>query len=161
MSSYIKHDQFDVVKVDWLVKCLEEKTFHAWTPSDMFHSTKPTKEFFAQNFDKYGDNFTDELKTVDELNRIFSAMNDIEEDEHIHERIAFVENKYFPDDSSQFGLFRMCHIYLDVYSNVKKPEILHENAFMFDLMRMKLKWLGAQICDSINANTTHCVLDKK
>ena len=33
ISAYIKKDLYDVAKPEWLVKCIEDKTFHSWKPS--------------------------------------------------------------------------------------------------------------------------------
>jgi DNA ligase 4 len=162
VNIYITKDSYDVVKTDWLIKCIENKIYYPWTPSDMFHSTKKTREYFSGLFDKYGDHY-DANVDLDKLKAIFVNMNNNVEinNQDIHLKIAFIENKYFPDESSEYGLFRLCNVYLDLYENIDD----HERKIIFnsslDLIKVKLIWFGSDISTKINDSTTHCVLDKR
>jgi hypothetical protein len=106
----------------------------------MFHSTKKTREYFSGLFDKYGDHY-DANVDLDKLKAIFVNMNNNVEinNQDIHLKIAFIENKYFPDQSSEYGLFRLCNVYLDLYENIDD----HERKIIFNssLDLIKVKWL--------------------
>jgi DNA ligase-4 len=151
------------VKTDWLIKCIRNKTYYPWTPSDMIHCTEKTREYFSQIFDKYGDNYFEETD-CEQLKLIFSNISpaDMESDEDIHYKIAFIENKYFPDESAEYGLFRLSNFYLDLYKklNNNSEEYLIVNSSL-DLTKLKLMWYGGVISQQIDDSTSHCVLDKK
>jgi hypothetical protein len=132
------------------MRCLNDKKFYSWSPSDMIYTTEKTKEHFSQTFDKFGDHFTDEIETF-KLKEIFSQIkaSDLKEtDTLIHERIAFIENKYFTNDSWN-GLLRLCNIYLNDKLN------------NFELIKLKLKWYGAKIDSNITSETTHCIFESE
>ena len=140
--------------------------YYPWTPSDMFHSTKKTREYFSELFDKYGDNYYEEVD-CDKLKSIFSHMSKSVESltnnsEEMHYKIAFIENKYFPDESSDYGLFRLLNVYLDLYekSENNREKRLKVNSRL-DLIKLKLCWYGSAISEEINDSTTHCVLDNR
>lgn len=169
IRNYIKRDTYDIVKSDWLDRCIKEKSFIAWRPNDMFHSMTNTKELFDKLFDKYGDSYTEDLND-ESIKELFESIN-INDLSHKSEysqlrvKIAEIENEYFPDESFKFGLFRLCTIYLDMYERLQESEH-HENAerttsYAFDLLAVKLKWRGGLVVDHINKNTTHCVVDKE
>lgn len=148
MKNYIDNKCYDIVKLDWLKRCLNDRKLYPWSPSDMIHSTEKTKEYFSQTFDKFGDHFTDEIDEPN-LKEIFNSIkiNDLKENDSLmHERIAFIENKYFSNDSRN-GLFRLCTIYL----NNKMNNI--------DLIKLKLKWFGAKLDNKITNETTHCIFE--
>jgi DNA ligase-4 len=154
VNAYIKKDLYDVVKTSWLIKCIENKQYYPWTPFDMFHSTPETRRYFSKHFDQYGDNYTEQIDAK-QLQNIFNNMNQVKIDEKtIHYRIAFIENKYFPDESYQYGLFRLCCLYFCKYDK----NLMISN---FDFLKLKSKWYGAAVCDEIDDSTTHCILDKE
>ncbi len=116
----------------------------------MFHSTQATREYFAKQFDKYNDNYSNSIDQA-HLKLIFNNMTDVTVDESlIHYKIAFIENKYFPDESSKYGLFRLCTLYFN------KPENKNCN---LEFIKLKSKWHGAVVCDTIDDTTTHCIVE--
>lgn len=72
--SILLKDLYDVLKLDWLLKCLEDKQLYPWKPSDMFHSRIATKNSFDKLFDSYGDSYTEDL-TVETIKQLFAGMN--------------------------------------------------------------------------------------
>jgi hypothetical protein len=129
----------------------------------MIHSKQETREYFSQSYDLYGDSFYEDL-TVESIKKLFFDLNSSEmfkiEREKINlnlrEQIAEIENKYYPDESFKFGLFRLYNIYFDNESNKK-----FKNTSLFDLLGIKIRWRGGRICNKIDSETTHCIVDKK
>ena len=168
LNGYIKNDFSDIVKADWLVKCIQANKYIDWKPKDMMHIKAQTKVRFGKMYDSYGDSYTEDL-TIDSLKEIFDNLDsttkvDPNEKENnmelIKKTIAFFENKYFPDESSQFGLFRLVYAYLDVYETVQDESKLVKNSAL-DLVGMKIKWRGGCLHKIVNEKTTHCIIDKK
>lgn len=170
INSYIKKDLYDVVKLDWIIKCIEEQRFIQWKPSDMLHSRVTTKDTFDKIFDAYGDSFEEDV-TVETLKELFASMvappeidsNEIKENKSkLRNTIALFENKYFPNESFQFGLFRLDVFYLDLNEQLCDKEdskrIINSS---LDLVEMKIKWHGGVTENIIDETVTHCVVDKR
>lgn len=167
VTPYIKKDLYDIVKTDWLIKCIKNKLYYPWSPSDMWHSIEKTRKQFEKKFDKYGDSYIDDIGDNDQLKRIFNNIDNMNvkfDESNIHYKIAFIENKYFPDESSEYGLFRLCNVYLDLYKmlnrSIPSDEMKIECSGL-DLIKLKIIWYGAVISDTIDDETTHCVIDKR
>lgn len=123
----------------------------------MYHATKPTQDSFDKLYDQYGDSFTEDA-TIESLRILFTSMsspefsksdrNDPKTFRSIWTQIAEFENEYYPDESSEFGLFRLCDIYLaPTYSG--------------RLLELKIRWKGGIVSSEVKASTTHCIVDKK
>ena len=74
INIYNKKDLYDVVKLDWLLKCFSDNKLYAWKPTDMFHSRIATKISFEKIFDPYGDSYTEDL-TIDSIKELFLALD--------------------------------------------------------------------------------------
>ena len=111
----------------------------------------------------HGDSFCADL-TLDSIRKLFSDFDASslkqKHEENLREKIAHYENKYFPDDSFKFGLFRLCTFYLDAYETVGQEKQRIKNTD-FDLLEPKIKWRGGEVSREIESHTTHIVLDKK
>ena len=70
------------------------------------------------------------------------------------------ENKYFPDESAEYGLFRLCNFYLDNFTKLNNNENMVVNSNL-ELIKLKLEWNGGIILTQIDDSATHCVLDKR
>jgi hypothetical protein len=73
----------------------------------------------------------------------------------IHLKKAFIENKYFPDESSEYGLFRLCNVYLDLYENIDDHERKKIFNSSLDLIKVKLIWFGSDISTKIKFQQTN------
>lgn len=74
MKILILKDLYDVLKLEWLLKCLTDKQLHAWKPSDMFHSRVATKNSFDKLYDTYGDSYTEDL-TIETIKELFNSLD--------------------------------------------------------------------------------------
>ncbi len=155
-----------MVKLDWVMKCVEEGQYVPWKPSDMFHSRIATKDYFNTIFDPYGDSYEEDL-TCQGLKEIFDNMqdlsgeNDQDDRQKLRRQIALIENKYFPNESFPYGLFRLDVFYIDLYEELNGLETKRILKSCLDLVEARLKWHGGLVRDSIDEMVTHCVVDKK
>ncbi|KAF2895633.1 hypothetical protein ILUMI_10543 [Ignelater luminosus] len=69
---------YDLVKVEWLRSILDAQEFKMYTPKDMLHISKKTKEQFSINYDKYGNTYTEEdtLSSIQDIIPQVEKMND-------------------------------------------------------------------------------------
>jgi len=130
----------------------------------MWYTKTATQQSIGKLYDCFGDSYTEE-STVESLKEIFKNMNseivmNESDPEQFKEAIAKIENKYFPNHSSKFGLFRLVNAYLDIYE-VVQDENTHLKYTNLDLSGIKIVWRRGLIHKRIYETTTHCILDKK
>jgi DNA ligase-4 len=160
LNSYIKNDLYNIVKVEWLMKCIQSSEFIQWKPSDMIHTKSETKIYFNGLYDAVGDSYTEAL-TVESLKEIFNNIEpETKGNGSLRKSIAAFENKYFPDDSFKFGLFRLVSAYMDVYELPFGLKKRIKNSSL-ELIGLKIRWRGGECSECITDETTHCILDSK
>ena len=148
-NGIIRNDKNDIVKIEWLTKCIQDNTLYEYKRSDMIHSKKETLKRLNQLYDCFGDSFT-QPATVDSLREVFQGMEKRSYNkEKILISLASFENKSFPNDSFRFGLFRIVNAYVDVMCS------------SLELIGLKLSWLGGLCSDQINENTPQVIFDKQ
>lgn len=146
--------KYDVVKANWLLKCIFKTNLISWTPSDMWYSCTSTLEKFAEDFDKYNDSYTNNV-TENSLREIFNKIEKMYKNQSSNEEIAKIEMSYFPNDALH-GLFRICRIYID-----NKLIIGEESSKILDyssqITELQLKLYGSIIIPKIDDYTTHVI----
>lgn len=168
IKSYIKTGVYDIVKTEWLDRCIKDVRLYKWMPNDMIHSKLETRQMFASLYDPYGDSYTEDV-SEDFLREMFNSGSFVKEEfkpildmefkMKLRLKIAELENKYFPD-KSKYGLFRMCLFYFDCFTSVDGKEDKKKENNSLELVELKAKWYGGFVMNKIDANVTHCVLDK-
>ncbi|KAL3869402.1 hypothetical protein ACJMK2_042087 [Sinanodonta woodiana] len=158
VTNLIKRDIYDIVKADWLLKCVEAKLFISWNPSDMLHTSPQTGKVFQQDYDQYGDSFTKDI-SPDQLKEIFTNMPSSQVDKLDAKDIAEIEEQYFPDDSP-FGLFRTCKIYMDTNLVIGDPTT-HMRDSSLDLLALEIRFFGASITTHLEPDVSHVIMDTK
>ncbi len=164
-TPYKAKDLFDVVKIEWLINCIEAKRFLYFKPSDFFHCTKKTASFLNGLYDAYGDSYTENLD-MKSIKKLFASFNrSSHQINNLRTKIAEIEFEYFPNDLLHFRIFRLDKIYLDFYEKINSSGMEHQSKrkrnTSLDLIELKIKWHGGLVTSLIDENTTHCVLDKK
>ncbi|XP_013776591.1 DNA ligase 4-like isoform X1 [Limulus polyphemus] len=157
VKNIISMNRYDVVRAEWLLRCVEEKQFIPWTPFDLWSMREATQEQIAERYDSYGDSYTEET-TVENLRKVFDNIPEEIWKSHIPDpkSIADLEFDIFPAVSS-YGLFRTFRIYID-----NKAEIGEMGTVIPDhpleLVALKLRLHGGTICSSVDSETTHVVV---
>jgi DNA ligase-4 len=162
ISLYISKGFYDIVYADWLIRCIESKSFLIWKPSDMIYSKPETERMFSKSYDQYGDSY-DQDCTVESLKEIFSKMESkitSKKYAKLREQMAEFENEYYPDDSKH-GLFRLECFYFDLYENINDGCKKLKNDNGLNLISIKARWHGGLISDFIDENTTKCIVNKE
>lgn len=54
-------NQHNIVRVDWLLRCIAANELLPWTPADLFHATPKVKEQLSTEYDEFGDSYTQPL----------------------------------------------------------------------------------------------------
>ncbi|XP_070569622.1 DNA ligase 4-like [Ptychodera flava] len=159
VQNIIRCNEYDVVKVTWLLDCLEKGRFLPWLPSHMIHLSPDTAEEFALEYDRHGDSYTEDV-TIPKLTEIFQK---VEEQDNIarmtSEDIAEIEYKYFPSESP-LGIFRLCTVYMDSNEVVNQQETGIKDSPL-DLVSLELRFYGAAIAAELHDGVTHVVCDSK
>ncbi|KAK7101253.1 DNA ligase 4-like [Littorina saxatilis] len=160
VANLIKTDKYDIVKVTWFRRVLDAGHWIPWTPGDMIHTSPATRKQFQQDYDQYGDSFTEDV-TEEQLKHIFSTMG--KEGQGVAtvtaEEIAELEEEYFPDESP-YGLFRTCRIYMD--SNlVIGDDSTHLPTSTLDLLALEIRFFGATLANELDEQVSHVIVDQK
>nr|XP_042896531.1 DNA ligase 4 [Parasteatoda tepidariorum] len=157
VKNLINKGIYDVVKEEWIENCYMEGLLLQWKPDDLYHAKQETCEKLGQFYDKYGDNFTEDV-SENSLKRIFSSISEEEwlAQDMTNQKIVELEKNYFPD-SLPCGLFRGCWIFIKGKHNEAFRESIEVE---MKLLSLKLKMFGANICSKVENRTTHIVLPR-
>lgn len=90
---------------------------------------------------------------------IDAISNPLDTDEKLRSYISEFENVYFPDESYDFGLFRLFHIYFDQYWTIgdESTRFIDSN---HSLIILESQLHGARITHSITSDVTHVICAK-
>ncbi|CAH8473062.1 unnamed protein product [Heterobilharzia americana] len=66
--------EHNIVRLSWLVACINKQSLLPWKPKDMHSMSSSVADKLAQEYDKFGDSFS-ETTTPEELNLIFNDMS--------------------------------------------------------------------------------------
>lgn len=85
--------------------------------------------------------------------------NPLDDQDKLRTFISEFENTYFPDESSDYGLFRLFYIYFDQYLTLGDESTQFVDA-KHDLVILESQLHGARIAHSITSDVTHVVCAK-
>ncbi|CAH1773972.1 unnamed protein product [Owenia fusiformis] len=156
VKNLISRNIYDIVKVDWFVRCFESNTYIPWVPSDMIHTSAITAERFAQEYDRYGDSYYNDTGT-EQIKQAFAKIGEEKDGTSLMtEDVAEIEMKYFPDECP-LGIFRLARVYVDVNHTVNNSESHIPNSPL-EITSLDLRFYGATIADTIDDDVSHVVL---
>jgi DNA ligase-4 len=141
VRNVIARGSYDVVRVEWLLRCIDQRRLVKWVPSDMIFTTDRTANDFSSDYDRYGDSFYDDT-SAPELRKAFDRVPKEVLKPVSASEMAEIELEYFPHDSTS-GLFRLCRVM------VKEPTTLAS---------IKLRLHGATVVTRLDDSVTHVVL---
>ena len=72
--NYIQKKLYNIVKVDWLLQCIEDNKLIKFTPNVMLATTNNLLNEFKLNYDRYGDSYTKKLNE-NELSKLLNEMD--------------------------------------------------------------------------------------
>ncbi|PIK62711.1 putative DNA ligase 4 [Apostichopus japonicus] len=158
LRNVIKSDVYDVVKASWLLECKENERYMPWLPSHMIHTSPDTKAKFAEDFDRYGDSFTQDVDP-EKLKEVFQKVDSDNNEEVTPEAMAELEMKYFPQESP-LGLFRLCKVYMDSCLVIGDQSTKIKDCSL-DLVALEMRFYGAVTVATLEDDVTHVVLDSR
>lgn len=148
-------NQHNIVRVDWLLRCIAAHELLPWTPADLFHATPTVKEQLSTEYDEFGDSYTQPL-TEDSLAYVLerAALSKTAQN-FTEEMSADVEMELF-SGPSPYGFFRPCQAYMDRYVTLNEPR--SETSLDLDTVELDFTFYGGQISLEINDQTTHVIM---
>lgn len=69
--------KYDILKIDWISRCITAKKEVPFLPSDFVSYTKETDELFKNDYDKFGDSYTKKL-SLDETKQLVNKVLKLE-----------------------------------------------------------------------------------
>lgn len=156
VNNYVSSGKYDVVKAEWLLRCIEQKQLLSWSPRDMLSMTPKTKVELDELFDEYGDAYFSEVD-VEELMKTFDVVQSTGGSKDMSDAdIASAEEKYF-DPVSPYSLFRHCRLYVDSYTHPSLAR-LGKSGGPLDLPVLDYRFYGGSQMDSLTPMVTHVLL---
>ncbi|XP_068735127.1 DNA ligase 4-like [Montipora capricornis] len=158
VKNIISQKQYDVVQASWLIKCLENGQVDPWQPSDMLHCSPGTADKFAEEYDRFGDSYTQDA-TVESLKEVFNNVQNQNASVPLsRDDLLDVMEHYFPDNSPM-SLFKHCRVYVDLYTGIGDSSTRIPNSNL-ELVGLQVRLYGAQITDTLDNRVTHIILDE-
>jgi DNA ligase-4 len=149
VKKYINSGKYNVVKPDWLLRCINEKRFIDWNPNDMWSQTKQTQNAIQQKFDRFGDSFTEDIYEL-ELKEMFEKMTDLSAIKLLSGlQIADIEFEYWPNNRLEFSLFRILKVFVDNY--------VTNDQLLVKLVKSQLRFYGSTIVEAIDEKPSYVV----
>lgn len=149
LKNLIQNGDVDVVKVDWLLRVLDEERLLEWTPHDLLSMSKKTSEDMLTKYDRFNDSYQNptsmqELKiSLQKVAEEGCAVN------LLPSEMADLDIELF-SDLNKFAVFRCC-VALFNSSTL--------NEFTCELSQAMFQFYGGRIAQEMNYDVTHIVLD--
>ncbi|KRX22582.1 DNA ligase 4 [Trichinella nelsoni] len=152
VKSVVRASTVDVLKLSWLIRCIQTNSFIQWTPKDMLLTTATMKRHFKRNFDQYGDSYTDPVDSEtlhDLLTTVPVEKTDVDDSK---------SQKFLSTISYKYGIFLNCTIYLDFYDDLLSPlrRRIADLSRLDDLLRFKSDF-NANFHIVTESWVTHCI----
>ncbi|XP_054278931.1 LOW QUALITY PROTEIN: DNA ligase 4 [Macrosteles quadrilineatus] len=150
VTNVLKKGSYNVIRASWLVHSLDAGQRLSWTPRDMISAAPDTAVLLAQQFDQYGDSYTDPAN-LDSLKHTMAQVGkkDISLKQMVElDKILF--NKYSP-----FSVFRGCVACFDCPeedSSAPKNDSLR-------MLRYDFEFHGGEVTSDLTPQTTHIILN--
>ncbi|XP_003477632.1 DNA ligase 4 [Cavia porcellus] len=157
VKNIISSDKHDVVRPEWLLECFKAKTCLPWHPRFMIHMCPSTKQYFAREYDCYGDSYfvnTD----LTQLKEVFSGIKNphAQSPEEMASVIAELECRY-SWDRSPLSMFRHHTIYLDLYTVVNDLSTSIKGARLA-VTALELRFHGAKVVSCLAEGVSHVII---
>ncbi|XP_069746724.1 DNA ligase 4 [Narcine bancroftii] len=156
VRNLVTANQYDIVKADWLIDCLQKKDFIPWEPRYMIHMSPSTEEHFSQEYDVYGDSY---CVDVDEtgLQEVFKRMRKPEQ-KLSFKTIGDLEQRYLWD-KSPLNMFRSFIIYVDYCTSIGNSSTRIHNTSL-DLRVLELRFHGEKCVTSLHEGVSHVIIGR-
>ena len=159
VKNIIKTEKYNVVKLDWFVKCVEDDKFTSLMPHYMLFTESHTRQQFKHLYDEYGDSFTEPCEPADfsSLCRRITAASKGGDVMMSHTEIADVKDKYI-EDPCVSGLFRHYTFYVDRYKQVSSVDQMIALSPL-ELVELRIRFNGGVVRSELVQGVTHVVVD--
>uniref|UniRef100_A0A1B6FIK3 DNA ligase 4 n=1 Tax=Cuerna arida TaxID=1464854 RepID=A0A1B6FIK3_9HEMI len=151
VTNVCKAGTYNVVRAQWLLHSLDAGQLLEWTPADVVSGTPETMDQLVQQYDQYGDSFTQPAT----LHSLQHVLQQVGKKEMSVKQMKKLDQLLFYG-CSPFSVFRGCFAYFDCYEKVGEHSTLVDtplSSLVFDF-----KFQSGQVCPTVNDQTTHIVI---
>ena len=152
VKNLISADQHDVVWAAWLLECLDGKRVVPWQPRHMIHMSPSTKEHFAKEYDRYGDNYFVDTSEA-QLREVFGRISSVDTTATCS---GLVEQRYGWDDLPT-SMFRPFRAYVDRYAQVGDPKTAIA-ATILDMRALEFRFHGGTVVQKLEEGLSHVIV---
>lgn len=155
VQSFMNEKLYKVIKADWLVNNFggESRKVHEMPkirPNiDLLHATNEMKESLKELYDEYGDSYTDQFESVDELLSFLKTMKPSEEPQDLSE---------LDDELTKLGVINI-NFFRKIFASFFT---LRERHFLFESAKSVLKFRAGTVVDleDITKKKAFVIVDK-
>ncbi|XP_031347171.1 DNA ligase 4 isoform X2 [Photinus pyralis] len=145
----------DVVKLEWLRKIVNTGKFAAYTPFDLLHTCRKTRDRFLGEYDKYGDSYTVKI-TVDDVPKIMESVKESKDYAYLAQfEIDNLKQEMGVENSLNVFEKSVAHFHSD-QSDYK----LYDGDNNFCIEKTMFKLLGGSISEILNESVTIVVIEE-
>ena len=159
VKNLIRTGKYNVVKLDWFVKCVSEDRFLPLMPHYMLFAETSTKQQFQHLYDEYGDSYTEPCEPGEFLDLCMRIRTTHESDVMSHVAIAEIKDKYLGDESVS-GVFRHYTFYVDRYRELNNMESSLAISAL-ELTEWNIRFNGGEISTELIGGVTHVIVNEK
>ncbi|XP_067117159.1 DNA ligase 4 [Osmerus mordax] len=152
VKNLISADRHDVVWAAWLLECLDGKRVVPWQPRHMIHMSPSTKEHFAKEYDRYGDNYFVDTSEA-QLREVFGRISSVDTSATCS---GLVEQRYGWDDLPT-SMFRPFRAYVDSYAQVGDPKTAIP-ATGLDTRALEFRFHGGTVVQKLEEGVSHAIV---
>lgn len=147
--------KYDLVTVEWLLKCIESCDLVPWTPNDLISMSPDTSKQIALLYDSYGDSFT-QPSTLDSLENCLKNVQEMGDIQKLTaDQLLSMDEELF-NGPSPFAIFRGCTAYFDVHCEVN--DTYRTKVSGLNIAAIDFKFQGGTAESTISDKVTHVVL---
>ncbi|XP_072293749.1 DNA ligase 4 [Eucyclogobius newberryi] len=154
VKNLISSNKHDIVWATWLLECLDRKEVVPWQPRHMISMSPSTKEYFAKQYDQYGDSYSVDTD-VEQLKEVFAriASTDLDLD------VAQVEERYGWEDLAT-SMFRQFRAYMDCFEDIGES-VQVKTGTCLDIRGLEFELHGGKVERRLEEGVTHVVVESE
>ncbi|KAF6025218.1 LIG4 [Bugula neritina] len=152
IRNYMKAERYNIARLEWLIKCLEENALLQWAPSDMIYASPALQKLFDVRYDRFGDDHSTNT-TTQQLRKIFSLIPQRKRTDPLvsHEEIQEIEEELSTHEDYARALFRNCRLFDGDDGEQSRTTV----------NMIQSKFYGSAVAPTLDDAVTHCICNSQ
>ncbi|KAF0728901.1 hypothetical protein Ae201684_013470 [Aphanomyces euteiches] len=158
VQNYIKQGTYDILKVDWFLRCVELQSKEAWKATDYIFTTPETAAKLKSLYDCYGDHYTTPLNLSELQTILKSAHFTVNTTKSWQSQLKAMEDEVQEAIETPVNFFWRCVIYVDEFPTIDGSDTKEDPLNPMHHVAQCIRLYGGVVVDSIKPIVSHIVL---